>query len=889
MNLAKMTNADMFKKHLKAKGLVGFGGYQIKTTISPDGLLKKTLGIGIKGWSEVITPDNYENFILTKWTDQKSGQETFSQPKSYYIKTGEKEGIVGIDFDTECAYKSFISSNPECSTYFTQKTKKGFHIIFKYDKRLNHSCSNDGHTKEDCKIDFRSNGGCLISYPTTYKHCITDEVYKYEIHVDGELGQITDKIVKYFDDNKIIYQAVKTDTNSRMSKKKKEVNNEIKKKIESVEEKLEEVNSQSGKLFIKMCACYTKERVSNYSSWFEMGCMLKNHFVNKGKETEGKDCFKYFSKLKDAHGAMFYTNYDVETLIEKWATMEVFKVKKVDKNKSWDKIKKWAKKDDEEKFNAIFDLSELNLTSSYSDLKTAFEETNFKVRNPVGFCEVIEIDGQEELVFRNPGELNTLYENLFWTKYIYKPSPDGEGEGTFEEQERMFVCDWRKDTQLLEYERIDFRPYCLVDTCPDNVYNQFRGFNAIKYYTAWNDTTAAKRPATDTEEGIGLLLQHIRDLCGTPEFYEYFLDWLAFKLQFPSRKNNIATIMKSLQGAGKDSFFDWFGNEILGSKYYLNIQGLSQLENFNALLSCKLLVVLNEFELKESIANKEKFKALITNLVNVINEKNEKMRKEKDHINYALLTNNNISFSIESGDRRITATEANNKICNDKIYFDKLYASIYGRDKMGEYVGKDYIAPFFHFLLQRQVEKKDWIADRVKTEYYKTLQEYAISPMIRFFEYLNNKHYKYGAKYDGKADTINGNKSTFTATHFYNMFKDFRIEWNYRSADWNSVLFGTNLKHYCMEGELESIEPYKFITKKKSGVNCYTLDNKKMIKFLELEGIIETTGVCLIPTFKKDEDEVEEEEECEITEESIDKPELDLQNEKHSKNYPIFT
>jgi hypothetical protein len=857
--LGKTQPADLFKAHLLKYGLIGFGGYKITTKYDKEKLVK-TMGIGIQDWSNVITPENYTDFIMSKWTDRETGKETFSQPKSFYLKTGKDVGIVGIDFDTPEAYEAFIKHNPECSQYFTQKTKKGYHIVFKYDDRLNHGCSNDGHSKEECKIDFRSNGGCLISYPTKYYHHETQEEYSYDIFVDGELGTITDRMIKYFDDNEIVYYKLKKDTKSRMTEKKKKVKKEIEDKIEEAEEKLEEINSQSGKLFLKMCTCYSKERVFSYSTWFEMGCMLKNHFTNKGNEKEGRDCFKYFSSLKNDKGELFYPNYDVEAVLEYWAKMEVYKVKKVDKNKSWDKIKKWAKKDDADKFNAIFDISELNLTSSYSDLKTAFEETNFKVRNPVGFCEVVEVDNQEELVFRTPAELNTLYENLFWTKYVYKPSPDGEGEGTFEEEEREFVKDWRKDTELLEYERVDFRPYCMEDTTPDNIYNQFRGFNAMPYYQEW--LQKPKRPATDTEEGIGILLQHIKDLCGSLEFYEYFLDWLAFKVQFPSRKNNIATILKSLQGIGKDSFFDWFGNEILGSKYYLNIQGLNQLENFNALLSCKLLVVLNEFELKESISNKEKFKSLITNVVNVINEKHEKQRKERDYTNYALLTNNVISFSVESGDRRITATEGNNAICNDKEYFDKMYSNVYGRDKNGEYVGKDFIAPFFHFLLQRKVDSKDWIGSRVKTEYYKTLQDYSISPLVRFFEFLNNKYYKYGALYNKKADSVDGDKSIFTSTHFYEMFKDFRTEWGYKSADWSATLFGTNLRQYCMENELDSQEKFKFICKKKSGVNVYVLDNKKMIDFLESEGIISKTGVCLIKTnIKKEDDEVESEEE----------------------------
>ena len=306
-----------------------------------------------------------------------------------------------------------------------------------------------------------------------------------------------------------------------------------------------------------------------------------------------------------------------------------------------------------------------------------------------------------------------------------------------------------------------------------------------------------------------------------------------------------------MQGAGKDSFFDWFGNEMIGSKYYLNIQGLSQLENFNALLSCKLMVVLNEFEIRESITNKEKFKALITNVVNIINEKNEKMRKEKDFINYYLLTNYLISFIIENGDRRLAATEANNLICNVKEYFDKLYQRIYGKDKNGEYVGKSYIAPFFHYLLQRDVANKDWINTRVKTEYYLTSQEHSISPLVKFFEYMNTKYVFQGERYDGRACEVIKNKSIFTATDLYTFFKDFRTNWNYKSADWSATLFATHLKTYLYDEEKELLNnDHKFIQKKKSNLTCYVLDNERMTQFLHNQGIINLNGKCLINIHK---------------------------------------
>jgi hypothetical protein len=61
---------------------------------------------------------------------------------------------------------------------------------------------------------------------------------------------------------------------------------------------------------------------------------------------------------------------------------------------------------------------------------------------------------------------------------------------------------------------------------------------------------------------------------------------------------------------------------------------------------------------------------------------------------YALLTNNTISYFVEMATVD-SATEANNAICNNKNYFDKLCEKIYGKNKHGEYVGKSYIGPFF--------------------------------------------------------------------------------------------------------------------------------------------------------------------------------------------------
>ena len=110
---------------------------------------------------------------------------------------------------------------------------------------------------------------------------------------------------------------------------------------------------------------------------------------------------------------------------------------------------------------------------------------------------------------------------------------------------------------------------------------------------------------------------------------------------------------------------------------------------------------------------------------------------------YCLLTNHEISVKIEEHCRRFVATEADNSICNNRAIFDPLYENIYGIDENGKSNGEDYIAPFFDFLLKRNVLNKDWVKERPETEYYKTLKEYNIDLIDRFWEYCYNKRIFY--------------------------------------------------------------------------------------------------------------------------------------------------
>ena len=77
--------------------------------------------------------------------------------------------------------------------------------------------------------------------------------------------------------------------------------------------------------------------------------------------------------------------------------------------------------------------------------------------------------------------------------------------------------------------------------------------------------------------------------------FEYMCDKYAYIIQ-TGNKTDVADILYSAPGCGKDTFYDYIGNHILGEEYYLNEDYLDIIigGSFNDVISKKVLVVLNE-------------------------------------------------------------------------------------------------------------------------------------------------------------------------------------------------------------------------------------------------------------------------------------------------------
>jgi hypothetical protein len=80
-------------------------------------------------------------------------------------------------------------------------------------------------------------------------------------------------------------------------------------------------------------------------------------------------------------------------------------------------------------------------------------------------------------------------------------------------------------------------------------------------------------------------------------------------------------IFTSVQGVGKDLFFNWFGLDIIGETYYESTQKTELIfGRFNTVLKYIILMVINEVSGKDTFSISEN-KAHVTNAKNIIEHK----------------------------------------------------------------------------------------------------------------------------------------------------------------------------------------------------------------------------------------------------------------------------
>lgn len=269
----------------------------------------------------------------------------------------------------------------------------------------------------------------------------------------------------------------------------------------------------------------------------------------------------------------------------------------------------------------------------------------------------------------------------------------------------------------ISYSRLDFLPYAKISDLknPERVFNQFTGLVSDHEFV----------PLPNYNEELERIIYHMKVvLCnGDEPSYQYLICWLAHIVQKPHQKNGVAILIRSSEGSGKSSFWEFFGKFVLGAKFYLPAQMKKVVKKFNSICANNLLTVFEETKDGEGAKYHEDLKQMITDEIQIIEPKGVNSYKTLNYSNYVVLTNDHYPVTLTANDRRFFCLESNDSYKSDWEYHSKLREHI-----MTE--GEKYGKLFYEFLCG--VDIVDWNPRPIETKLRRDLKLASLPLPIQF-------------------------------------------------------------------------------------------------------------------------------------------------------------
>tara|TARA_R110000868_G_scaffold194933_2_gene440559 strand:+ start:314 stop:1768 length:1455 start_codon:yes stop_codon:yes gene_type:complete len=353
--------------------------------------------------------------------------------------------------------------------------------------------------------------------------------------------------------------------------------------------------------------------------------------------------------------------------------------------------------------------------------------------------------------------------------------------------DQYFTNLWEQCPDNRTYENIDFLPYPLE--CPKHTFNTFTGLEGVKKIS--------------NGANIDWFRNHLHILCGKDDAgTEYMMDYLAHMVQKPGEIPRVACVFRSVEGAGKNCFFESFGKEVLGKQYILQTAEPDDIIGRFNLNQNKLMVIMDEAQGKDTFAASEKIKNLITAIDLKWESKGVNCVTLKNLGRYIFFSNNETPVKIGNTDRRFIMFECCDDVANNYEYFSKLVSNF-----------KEQGREIYDMLMSRDISKWNPVADRVKTSVYEEVQSATIPPLAKFLEHMN---YKNNDSNDYNGDDM----SEFTGEGFFELYSEYLKKNNYEFKVTNTK-FGREIKKY------EGIE------KKKTRIGAkYVINYEILMKYL---------------------------------------------------------
>ena len=568
------------------------------------------------------------------------------------------------------------------------------------------------------------------------------KVTKYYIDGEWNYNNFTDKeLIKYLSFQSSFYTEANATKVNKMPPSTKPI---------EIQNQPHVYDSNANVKLSEYLSAVSDVRASDYDQWSKIGWIIYNT-VDK----DGLDIFDEFSRRGGG----------------KYNALNVYKfynnIKKRDsRNVTFKTLVMMVKEDNPEEFkrlNAKYNVKN-EVDNEYNSWKREFEKYHFKIMNPIGYgC--IDVEKEDKLFIISRDDLVKKYEHL-----NYKIE-NKKGD----EVRISLINEWIKDDTIRKVNYVDFLPTQTVD--------ESKIYNTAKEYVS-----ASKPVHSNIKFENSLIYKHIRNLCNNDDkSTTFFVNFLANIVQHPQDIPRTSIIFKSVEGCGKDLFFNYFGKQILGHDYH---SCTSSIENFfgtyTGALNQKVLLVLNETTHDKTKSMMETIKDFITTTDKLkINPKMEKQYEINNNMSYIFLTNNDFPIVISQKDRRFTAIECNSAIANDlEGYFKPL---------MNEMKSQTIDGVFYQYLKNINLTNYDFTNERPVTELYKSMKQCSLPIHLKFMADRIDDYIK-ALELKNKKDKKVNSHFNITASELFEDFSHWCVT-NKVKFEMSSTAFGLKLKN----------------------------------------------------------------------------------------------
>ena len=188
-------------------------------------------------------------------------------------------------------------------------------------------------------------------------------------------------------------------------------------------------------------------------------------------------------------------------------------------------------------------------------------------------------------------------------------------------------------------------------------------------YNLWNGF--AINP--DRTKSCDLFLHHLEDvICdGNDDCFQYFLNWLAYLIQYPDKLPGVAICLRSTQGTGKGILMQYIG-KIFGRHYTHLTDKNMLLGRFTGHLDKAIFVFADELHWNTDKSDTGILKGLVTEPTRIMERKNQDAIEVNNYVHLIMASNEALVVPAEIGDRRFFVLEVPDTKKGDSAYFDAL-------------------------------------------------------------------------------------------------------------------------------------------------------------------------------------------------------------------------